>query len=74
LTEDIVTKGLVAFTGKTLGAGSLLLDSPTFEDGTYDFQIYGNSKVAIVKLTNDQPFGGTFVSATVDGFYTSKGR
>ena len=74
LTEDIVTKGLVAFTGKTLGAGSLLIDSPTFEDGTYDFQIYGNSKVAVVKLTNDQPFGGTFVSATVEGFYTNRGR
>ncbi|KKL81988.1 hypothetical protein LCGC14_1989270, partial [marine sediment metagenome] len=74
LTEDIVTKGLAAFTGKTLGAGSLLIDSPTFEDGTYDFQIYGNSKVAVVKLTNDEPFGGSFVSATVEGFYTNRGR
>ena len=73
-TEAIVTSGLATFTGKTLGTDSLLLDSPSFEDGTYDFQIYGNSKVAVIALTNNQPYGGSFVSATVEGFYTNRGR
>ncbi len=74
ITEAIVTKGLVDFTGKTLGAADLLIDSPVFGKGVYQFQIYGNSDVAKVKLSSDQPFGGKFVSATVEGFYTNRGR
>ncbi len=74
MTEDIVTEGLSVFTGKTLGSDSLLTGTPSFESGTYDFQIYGNSQVAKVALTNDSPFGGNFVSATVEGFYTNRGR
>lgn len=74
VTEEIVTAGLIDFTGKTLGTTSLTLGSPTFEDGTYDFQIYGNSKVAEISFTNDVPFGGKMVSATVEGFYTRRGR
>lgn len=74
LTEDIVTSGLSDFTGKTLGHDSLTLDSPNFEDGTYSFQIYGNSKDAVVSLVMDQPFGGAFVSCTVEGFYTNRSR
>ncbi len=72
--EDVVTTGLSDFTGKTLGTTSLTLDSPNFEDGVYTFQIYGNSKDAIVKLIMDEPFGGKFVSATVEGFYTNRSR
>ena len=72
--EPIVTEGLSAFTGKTLGEASLIVGSPVFGSGTYEFQIYGNSKVAIVELTNDVPFGGSFVSATVESFYTNRGR
>lgn len=72
--EDIVAKGLSDFTGKTLGHTSLTLDAPTFDDGEYEFQIYGDSKDAIVQLKNDTPFGGSFVSAVVTGFYTNRGR
>lgn len=74
LTEDIVTAGLSDFTGKTLGHTSLTLGTPNFEDGSYSFQIYGNSKDAIVKLVMDQPFGGSFVSCTVEGYYTNRSR
>lgn len=74
LTEDIVTAGMSDFTAKTIGASTAILGQPTFEDGIYSFQIYGNSKDAVVKLTNDQPFGGSFVSATVEGFFTNRGR
>jgi len=73
-TEEVVTAGLNNFTGKTLGTQSLTLGSPTFENGTYDFQVYGNSQVATVTITNDVPFGGKMVSATVEGFYTRRGR
>lgn len=74
VTEEIVTVGLVEFTGKTLGSQSLTLGSPTFENGTYDFQVYGNSQKATIVITNDVPFGGKLVSATVEGFYTRRGR
>lgn len=74
VVEPIVTEGLSAFTGKTLGEASLIIGSPVFGTGTYEFQIYGNSKAAVISLTNDVPFGGQFVSATVEGFYTNRGR
>lgn len=74
LTEDVVTEGLQAFTGKTLGADNLLIGTPVFSSGTYAFQIYGSSKVATVKLTNDQPFQSKFVSAEVEAFYTNRAR
>lgn len=74
VTEEVVTAGLNTFTGKTLGTTSLTLGSPTFENGTYDFQIYGNSQVASIQIINDVPFGGKLVSATVEGFYTRRGR
>ena len=74
VTEPIVTEGLSDFTGKTLGEASLIVGTPVFGTGTYEFQIYGNSKVATIDITNDVPFGGSFVSATVEGFYTNRGR
>ncbi len=72
LTEDIVTAGMQGFTAKTIGASTAVLGQPTFEDGVYMFQIYGDSKDAVVKLTNDQPYGGSFVSCTVEGFFTTR--
>jgi hypothetical protein len=73
-TESVVPSGLATFTGKTLGSAALVTGAPVFESGTYAFQIYGNSKVAVVELLNDQPFQSKFVSAEVEGFYSNRSR
>lgn len=72
--EAVVTTGLAVFTGKTLGSDALTTDAPVFETGTYSFQIYGDSRVATVRLVNDQPYQANFVSAEVEGFYSNRSR
>lgn len=72
--ESVVTTGLSVFTGKTLGSDALTTGAPVFETGTYSFQIYGNSRVATVRLVNDQPYQANFVSAEVEGFYSNRSR
>ena len=74
LVEEVVPAGLSEFTGKTLGAESLVLDSPNFHTGHYAFQVYGNSRVAKVKLVNDVPFQSKFQSAEWEALYQNRAR
>jgi hypothetical protein len=73
-TESVVTSGLATFTGKTLGSAALVTGAPVFETGTYSFQVYGNSKVATVQITNDQPFASRLVSAEVEALYSNRSQ
>jgi hypothetical protein len=73
-TESVVTRGLATFTGKTLGSAALVTGVPVFETGTYVFQVYGNSKVATVQITNDQPFASRIVSAEVEALYSNRSQ
>lgn len=72
--EEIVTAGLSSFSGKTLGAASLQLNSPTFHTGKYAFQVYGNSRDARVTLVNDSHLQSKFQSAEVEMFYHNRAR
>jgi hypothetical protein len=74
LVEDVVPASLSEFSGKTLGEASLVLDSPNFHTGQYAFQVYGNSRTAIVKLVNDVPFQSKFQSAEWEALYHNRAR
>lgn len=74
LVESIVTAGLREFSGKTLGAASLLLNTPTFHTGQYAFQIHGDSRVARVTLLNDSHVQSQFVSAEWEALYHNRAR
>jgi len=70
--ETIVPAQLSEFSGKTLGDASLLLGSPVFHTGSYQFQIYGDSDTAVVSLTNDSHLASTFQAAEYEGFYHNR--
>lgn len=70
--EDVVPSGLASFTGKTLGAASLLIGEPSFHTGDYSFQIYGQSSAATVALRNDTHVQSKIQSAEWEGFYHNR--
>jgi hypothetical protein len=72
--ETIVPAKMADFTGKTLGDASLVLGEPSFHEGSYSFQIYGNSDVAVVTLSNDSHLASNFQSAEWEGFYQNRAR
>lgn len=70
--EEVVTAKFAEFTGKTLGATSLTLGTPTLHEGAYSFQIYGNADVAVVALVNDSHVASNFVASEWEGFYQNR--
>lgn len=72
--ETIVPALLSEFSGKTLGDQSLILGQPAFHTGSYAFQIYGDSDVARVSLTNDSHLASNFQAAEWEGFYQNRAR
>lgn len=72
LVESIVPASLAEYSGKTLGAASLILGEPNFASGTYSFQVYGNSRDAVVELVNDTHVQSTFQSAEYEGLYHNR--
>jgi len=74
LVEEIIPASLAAFTGKTLGASSLVIGEPAYHTGSYAFQVYGDAKVAEVVLTNDTHVQCAFQSAEIEAFYHNRAR
>lgn len=72
VTEEIVPSGFTTFTGKELGSANLQLDTPSFEEGEYEFQIYGDSRHAIVTIENDTYVQSQFGSVEWEGFYHNR--
>lgn len=72
--ETIIPSELSTFTGKTLGESQLLVGSPTFSSGIYQFQIYGRSTDALISIQNDSHLGCNIGSAEWEGFYTNRAR
>lgn len=70
--EEIVPAKMTDFTGRIVGSQELTLNTPTFETGSYSFQIYGDAAQCSIALTNDTHVGATFVSAEWEGFYFSR--
>lgn len=74
LVEAIVPASIANFTGKTLGADSLTLGTPQYHTGSYAFQVYGDSRVAKVKIKNDTHVQCKFQSAEWEGLYHNRAR
>jgi len=72
--EYVVPAKLAEFTGKTLGALSLVLGSPAYHSGDYSFQVYGQADVARVSLINDSHAAATFQSAEFEMTYHNRAR
>jgi hypothetical protein len=69
---EIVPSLLSEFTGKTIGSSALILGKPSFESGSYTFQLYAPSTSARVSLVNDTHVGSTFQKAEVEMFYFNR--
>jgi hypothetical protein len=72
--EDIVPAKMADFTGKVVGSQDLILNSPSFQTGSYSFQVYGDASQCDIAISNDTHVGSTFVSAEWEGFYTSRAQ
>jgi hypothetical protein len=72
--EAVVPAKLAEFTGKTLGAQSLVVGSPAYHTGDYAFQVYGRAEAARVALTNDAHVASTFQSAEWEVTYHNRAR
>ena len=72
LVEEIIPSSLSAFTGKTLGAASLLIGEPSFHTGSYSFQVYGDSRNAVVSISTDSHVGMNINSCEWEGFYFNR--
>lgn len=70
--EEIVPALLSQFTGKVVGADELKLNEPSFQTGSYSFQIYGDAAQSTITLSNETHLGSTFVSAEWEGFYFNR--
>jgi hypothetical protein len=70
--QDVIPAKLADFTGKVVGRDDLRLNSPTYQTGSYSFQIYGDAAQAVVSLVNDTHVASTFVSAEWEGFYWNR--
>ena len=72
--EEVIPSKLSVFTGKTLGASSLIIGRPSYHTGSYTFGVYGRSAQAIVELINDTHVGSTFQTAEVEMTYHNRAR
>lgn len=63
-----------AFTGKTLGAGTMVLGSVQMEAGVFKFDIMTDSSTAQIELVNDSYLPSFFQSAEWMGMVTTKSQ
>lgn len=72
--EEILPAKLSQFTGKTLGASSFRLNSPTYATGTHRFQVYGQNTTTRIRIVNDTYAASTFIGAEWEANYYNRSR
>lgn len=72
--EEIIPQQLTAFTGKTVGSADLITGVPIYVDGSYAFQIHGDSATAKIVLKNDSHVQSRFQQVDWEGFYYNRAR
>lgn len=72
--QPVVPSLLAEFTGKTIGNADLLVGAPTFADGDYSFQVYGDAQDAVISIVNDSHLGSWFTSAEVELFWQKRAQ
>ncbi|TAE75118.1 MAG: hypothetical protein EAZ84_09895 [Verrucomicrobia bacterium] len=70
--EEVVPAKMSNFTGKVVGANDLTLNKPSFQTGSYSFQVYGDAAQCEIAVSNDTHVASTLVSAEWEGFYYSR--
>lgn len=71
---EVLPAKVAEFTGKVLGSADLILNRPSFAEGSYSFQVYGHADAASIVIENDSHVGSTFVSAEWEAFYWNRAR
>ncbi len=71
---EVVPSKLSQFTGRTLGANSFHLNTPSLHTGSFRFMVGGKNTLATVKIANDTHAASTFVAAAWEGFYNGQSR
>lgn len=71
---DVIPSTFSNFDGKTVGQATLVLGSPNFSTGAYQFGVYGDATVATIDLVNDSPYSATFTQAEWEGFWHNRAR
>lgn len=70
--EEVSPAALASFTGKTVGAASLILGEPNFATGQYAFTIQASSRDAVIKILNDTHVQSILQSAEWEGLYFNR--
>ncbi len=70
--EEVIPAKIADFTGKVVGSSDLMLSRPSFQTGSYSFQVYGDAAQCVIALSNDTHVGATFVSAEWEGLYFNR--
>lgn len=69
---DSSPKFTMDFTGRIIGSSSLVVGQPAYHTGSFTFAVAGNAENSIIALSNDSPYGSTFVSAEFEGLYFNR--
>lgn len=60
------------FTGRLLGTSALVIGEVAYHSGSYTFGVASDAKEVVIGLSNDSPYGSTFVSAEFEGLYFNR--
>jgi hypothetical protein len=60
------------FTGRITGSSSLLLGQQVYHSGSFTFTVAGDAAQSVVALSNETPYGSTWVSAEWEGLFFSR--
>ena len=69
---DASTRQVLTFTGRLLGTSSLVTGAPAYHTGSFTFPVGADSRLGVIELVNDSPFGSTWVSAEFEGLFWSR--
>ncbi|RVU03486.1 hypothetical protein EOE18_15295 [Novosphingobium umbonatum] len=74
ISGDIIPAKVKDYTGKTVGASDLILNSPLLHTGKFPFQVMGDAQQVVITITNDTHVGSTFLAAEWEGMYFNRAR
>lgn len=75
LDDQVVIPALVKeWTGKTVGSSALILNAPSYDNGSYRLQVYSDAAECRIRIINDSHVGSTFVSAEVEANFFNRSR
>lgn len=71
---EVVPEFLSEFTGKTVGAATLIVGRPNFETSEMRFTVSSDARTVLIELLNDSHLGCHFERAEWEGNFVSRNR